>query len=1587
MSGPSFERENIGLESLTAASVTKPLEHAHEHTGHEHALHEHTWRPPAEGLYDLSQEKDSCGVGFIANIKGKKSHQIVSDAISILCNLEHRGAVGADPRAGDGAGILVQIPHVFFARKAKELGFTLPRPGEYAVGALFMPRETAWREVIRSIIADQIKADGLTLLGWREVPTDNSSLGETVKPTEPANMQVFIGRNGTARTDDEFERQLYMLRKSISHAIFQRRERGLSGYYPVSMSCRTVIYKGMFLADQLGSYYPDLHEPDFESALALVHQRFSTNTFPTWSLAHPYRMIAHNGEINTLRGNVNWMAARQASVHSELYGKDISRLWPISYEGQSDTACFDNSLEFLVQGGYSLAHAVMMMIPEAWAGNPLMDEPRRAFYEYHAALMEPWDGPASIAFTDGRQIGATLDRNGLRPARYLVTSDDRIVMASEMGVLKIPEDQIITKWRLQPGKMLLVDLDEGRLIPDDEIKATLANSNPYREWLGRTQIQVENLPDAAARATRSNLPLLDRQQAFGYSQEDINILMRPMASTGEEASGSMGNDTPISALSNRPKQLFTYFKQNFAQVTNPPIDPIREELVMSLVSIIGPRPNLFDLEGLASTKRLEVRQPILTDADLEKIRSISDVAESQFVSRTLDITFHAGLGAAGMEQVLDELCARAEAAVREGVNIIILSDRMVGIDRIPIPSLLACAAVHHHLIRVGLRTSVGLVVESGESREVHHFACLAGYGAEAINPYLAFETIIAMKDRLPGSLDDKEIVKRYIKSIGKGLLKVMSKMGISTYQSYCGAQIFDAVGLKAEFVAKYFAGTHTRIEGVGLAEIAEETVRRHADAFGDMQIYKTALDVGGEYAYRTRGEDHAWTAESVSNLQHAVRGNSQERYRAFAKTLNEQSERLLTLRGLFRLKTAEDEKRKPVALDEVEPAKEIVKRFATGAMSFGSISREAHTTLAIAMNRIGGKSNTGEGGEEADRFKPMPNGDSMRSAIKQVASGRFGVTTEYLVNSDMMQIKMAQGAKPGEGGQLPGHKVDATIARVRHSTPGVGLISPPPHHDIYSIEDLAQLIYDLKNVNPESLVSVKLVSEIGVGTVAAGVAKARADHVTIAGFEGGTGASPLTSIKHAGSPWEIGLAETHQTLVRERLRSRIIVQVDGGFRTGRDVVIGALLGADEFGFATAPLIAAGCIMMRKCHLNTCPVGVATQDPVLRKRFTGQPEHVINYFFFVAEEVREIMAQLGYRTFNEMIGQVQMLDQSALVTHWKAKGLDFSKLFYRQKEAPGQKIYHTEGQNHRLDKVLDRKLIAQAKPALDRGAPVTIETGINNTDRSAGAMLSGAVARIYGHTGLPLDTIQVHLKGTAGQAFGAWLGRGVTFDLEGEGNDYVGKGLSGGRIIVRPPANSGIVPEESIIVGNTVMYGAIEGECYFRGVAGERFAVRNSGAIAVVEGAGDHCCEYMTGGIVVVLGKTGRNFAAGMSGGVAYVLDESGNFPKLCNLAMVDLEPVLSEEMINAGTYHHSGDLEAHGRVDVFQNLLESDVERLHVLVTRHAKLTGSKRAAAILENWKAYLPKFRKVIPVEYRRALKELKANADAEPKIAIGA
>jgi glutamate synthase (NADPH/NADH) large chain len=1388
--------------------------------------------------------------------------------------------------------------------------------------------------------------------------------------------QVFIGRAKDIATEEEFERRLFIFRKVVSHTLYLSTERAKAAYYPVSVSCRTVTYKGMLLATQLGGYFKDLTDPRFESALALVHQRFSTNTFPTWQLAHPYRMVAHNGEINTLRGNVNWMAARQASVDSELYGTEISKLWPISFEGQSDTACFDNALEFLVRGGYSLAHAVMMLVPEAWAGNPLMSEERRAFYEYHAALMEPWDGPAAIAFTDGRQIGGTLDRNGLRPARYFVTKDDLVVMASEMGVLPFPESEIVTKWRLQPGKMLLVDLIEGRIVSDEEVKASLAKANPYQDWLKRTQIVLEDLRPVEPRASRTDVSLLDRQQAFGYTQEDTKLLMSPMAVTGQEAVGSMGTDTPPSVLSNKSKLLYTYFKQNFAQVTNPPIDPIREELVMSLVSFIGPRPNIFDLEGNARRKRLEVRQPILTNEDLEKIRCIGHF-EDRFDTKTLDITYPVGQGARGMEAAVKLLCDRAEAAVHGGYNIIILSDRMVGPDRIPVPALLATAAVHHHLIRKGLRTSVGLVIETGEAREVHHFACLAGYGAEAINPYLAFETLVAMKSDMefPEEVDETEIVKRFIKAVDKGLLKVMSKMGISTYQSYCGAQIFDAVGLSQAFIDEFFFGTATTIGGAGLEEIAEESVRRHREAFGTSPVLRRILDVGGEYNFRQRGEDHVWTSEAVADLQHAVRLNAKDKFHAYSRQIDEQDNRFTTIRGLFRIRKAEENGMKPVPLDQVEPAAEIVKRFATGAMSFGSISREAHETLAKAMNAIGAKSNTGEGGEEASRFKPLPDGsmNPRRSAIKQVASGRFGVTTEYLVNSDVMQIKVAQGAKPGEGGQLPGHKVDATIAKVRHSTPGVGLISPPPHHDIYSIEDLAQLIFDLKNVNPAADVSVKLVSEVGVGTVAAGVAKARADHITISGFEGGTGASPLTSIKHAGSPWEMGLAETQQVLVRNRLRGRVALQVDGGLRTGRDVIIGALIGADEFGFSTAPLIAAGCIMMRKCHLNTCPVGVATQDPVLRKRFKGQPEHVINFFFFIAEEVRALMAEMGFTRFADMIGRVDLLDTREGIAHWKAKGLDFSKLFALPDAPATVARKHADRQKHPIDTVLDRELIEKAREALDKGVPVKIETAIRNVDRTAGAMLSGEIAKRYGHAGLPDDTIHVTLKGTAGQSFGAWVAAGVTLDLVGEANDYVGKGLSGGKLIIRPAEDAAIVPEKSIIVGNTVLYGAISGECYFRGVAGERFAVRNSGAIAVVEGTGDHGCEYMTGGVVVVIGETGRNFAAGMSGGVAYVLDEDQTFRSRCNLSMVDLEPVEEEEVLLERDYHHGGDLEFKGRIDIMGDMSRHDEERLHQLIANHLRYTGSSRAKHILEHWPEYRTKFVKVMPVEYRRAIREM--------------
>lgn len=1547
-------------------------------------------RPAAQGLYNPRNEHDACGQGFVANIKNVPSRDVVEKGLGMLVNLTHRGAVGADPLMGDGAGMLTQIPHAFFD---KVTDFDLPAKGEYAIAMIFYPDHKEQRDRCEALLRKCLGDEGLDYLGQRTVPFDNSSLSEGVIATQPLIEQVFIARP-SGMDLDAFERKLLIVRKVISNTIYGEIPEVQSdlGFYIVSMSARTVVYKGMFLAVQLGAFYKDLHDEDYTSALALVHQRFSTNTFPSWKLAHPYRMTAHNGEINTIRGNVNWMAARQASVSSKNIGEDISKIWPISYEGQSDTACFDNALEFLVRGGYSLPHAAMMLVPEAWAGNPLMNSERKAFYEYHAALMEPWDGPAAMSLTDGRYIVATLDRNGLRPARYIRTKDDLVILASEAGTIPLPEDQIVEKWRLQPGRMLVIDLEEQRMISDAEIKQTMSTKHPYSKWLAKAQIVLEDLPPVESAAPKSSEHLLDRQQAFGYTQEDIKILMTPMATTGQEGVGSMGTDTPISALSDNAKLLYTYFKQNFAQVTNPPIDPIREESVMSLVSFIGPRPNIFDLEGQSTVKRLEVRQPILTNEDLEKIRMIGAIADNQFQTATLDITYSATGGPEGMKAALDALCERAEKAVRGDQNIIVLSDRLIAANRIAIPALLATAAVHHHLIRKGLRTSAGLVVETGEAREIHHFAVLAGYGAEAINPYLAFETLASLhaEGEFPEEVDEHEVIHRYIKSVGKGLLKIMSKMGISTYQSYCGAQIFDAVGLSSELVDAYFFGTATTIEGVGLPEVAQETVQRHGLAFGDDAILKRSLDVGGEYGFRMRGEAHAWTPDSVANLQQAVRTqdespeSAQDRYNAFAAEINDQSSKAKNIRSLFDVKPLGA----PIDISEVESAADIVKRFSTGAMSFGSISREAHSTLAIAMNKIGGKSNTGEGGEEKDRFTPLADGspNPMRSAIKQVASGRFGVTTEYLVNSDMIQIKVAQGAKPGEGGQLPGHKVDWVIAKTRHSTPGVGLISPPPHHDIYSIEDLAQLIYDLKNVNPVADISVKLVSEVGVGTVAAGVAKAHADHITVSGFDGGTGASPLTSLKHAGSPWEIGLAETHQTLVLNRLRSRVALQVDGGLRTGRDVLIGALLGADEFGFSTAPLIAAGCIMMRKCHLNTCPVGVATQDPELRKRFKGTPEHVINYFFFIAEELRALLASIGAKSINDVVGRSDLLEQHRLEEHWKLHGLDYSKLFYKPEPLGDDTIYHSQTQDHGIEEVLDRTLIEKAKNTLETAKPTQFDVPILNSDRSAGAMLSGAVAKKYGLNGLADDSITVNLTGTAGQSFAAFLAHGVTFDLVGEANDYVGKGLSGGRIVVRPPENTNIVPEKSIIVGNTVLYGAVSGECYFRGCAGERFAVRNSGALAVVEGTGDHGCEYMTGGVVVVIGETGRNFAAGMSGGVAYVLDEDETFRSRCNLAMVDLEPVVEEEQLMRKIHHHGGDLEWHGRVDISGDMTKHDDERLHQLISNHLHFTNSDRAKHILDNWTEYRPKFVKVMPVEYARAIREMeqqKRKKSAQPAV----
>ena len=1544
-------------------------------------------QPQAQGLYSPVNEHDACGVGFVAHIKGRKSHSIIQQGLKILENLDHRGAVGADELMGDGAGILIQIPDALYRDDMAARGVMLPPPDEYGVAMVFLPKETASRLACEQELERAVRDEGQVVLGWRDVPINRDMpMSPTVRACEPVIRQLFIGRGPDIMVPDALERKLYVIRKTASHAIQAMKLAHGQEYFVPSISVRTVVYKGLLLANQVGSYYLDLADTRTVSALALVHQRFSTNTFPAWPLAHPYRMIAHNGEINTVKGNFNWLRAREGAMQSAVLGEDLQKLYPIVYEGQSDTATFDNCLELLVMSGYSLAHAMMIMIPEAWEQHDTMDANRRAFYEYHAAMMEPWDGPAAVAFTDGRQIGATLDRNGLRPARYIVTDDDMVIMASEAGTLSIPEHRIVKKWRLQPGKMFLIDLQQGRIIDDIEIKSQLANTRPYRQWIERLRLKLESLPapKAVEHEHGKTLSLLDRQQAFGWTQEDYKVILEPMAASGEEAAGSMGNDAPLAVLSNRAKPLYNYFRQMFAQVTNPPIDPIREQLVMSLVSFIGPKPNLLDINNVNPPLRLEVSQPVLDFAAMAQIRNIADITSQKFRSFELDITYPVAWGPEGIEACIAALCSNAADAVKSGYNVLIITDRTVDAERVAIPALLATSAIHQHLIRSGLRTRTGLVVETGSAREVHHFALLGGYGAEAIHPYLALETLQTLGDA-------EKSIKNYIKAIGKGLNKVMSKMGISTYMSYTGAQIFEAVGLNSELINKYFRGTPSHIEGVGIFQLAEEALRVHKAAFSADPVLANALETGGEYAWRARGEEHMWTPDSIAKLQHATRGNNYATYKEYAQLINDQSRRHMTLRGLFEFKL---DPSKAIPLSEVEPAKEIVKRFATGAMSLGSISTEAHAVLAVAMNRIGGKSNTGEGGEDELRYRqemktgksgikkgdtlasvlgtdrveadvPLSSGDSLRSRIKQVASGRFGVSAEYLSSADQIQIKMAQGAKPGEGGQLPGHKVSEYIAKLRYSVPGVGLISPPPHHDIYSIEDLAQLIHDLKNVNPSASISVKLVSEVGVGTIATGVAKAKADHVVIAGHDGGTGASPVSSIKHAGTPWEIGLAETQQTLLLNNLRSRIRVQADGQMKTGRDVVIGALLGADEFGFATAPLVVEGCIMMRKCHLNTCPVGVATQDPVLRQKFQGKPEHVVNYFFFVAEEVREIMAQLGVRTFEELVGRVDLLDTRQGIEHWKAEGLNFSRLFHAVNSQ--DTLFQTQVQDHGLTNALDHQLIERSKAAIERGEKVSFIVPVRNRNRTIGAMLSGVVATRYGHEGLPDDTIHIQCNGSAGQSFGAFLAHGITLDLVGEGNDYVGKGLSGGRIIVRSPNDFRGFGPDHIIVGNTVLYGALSGEAYFNGVAGERFAVRNSGAAAVVEGTGDHGCEYMTGGTIVVIGHTGRNFAAGMSGGVAYVWDPDNTFRQRCNLAMVDLERVLSREEQEAlGTVEHWHSVTRDGE-------RETDEAILRRLVEDHFRYTGSFRARDMLDHWDKARQAFVKVMPVDYRRALGEL--------------
>src|ERR1035437_5608449 len=1498
------------------------------------------------GMYDPSFEHDACGMGFVADVKGRKSRSIIDMSLEILLNLEHRGAVGADINTGDGSGILIQMPDAFIRKVTSEINIKLPPEGKYGVGVIFLPQNSTQRKIIENVIEKIIIDEDQKFLGWRDVPVDLQIPGKGARATQPFIKQCFIGANKKIESQDEFERKLYLIRRIIDQRIRIEVKIDRSKYYVPSFSSRVLIYKGMLLAPQLRAYYKDLNDADMVSAMAMIHLRFSTNTFPTWDLAHPFRMIAHNGEINTLRGNKNWMAARQHVMESEFYGKDLRRMLPIVMEGQSDSATFDNVLELLVMSGRSLPHAMMMMIPEAWSKNDMMDPDRKAFYEYHATMMEPWDGPAAVVFTDGNIIGATLDRNGLRPSRYLITKDDLVILTSEAGTYPVPDENIAFKGKLQPGRMFILDLKQGRIIDDDEIKKQIVTRKPYRQWVNENMIKLSHLPTPDFIYNANFETLLIRQRIFGYTKEDLIKVMLPMAVNGEEAVGSMGTDAALAILSDKPQLLFRYFKQLFAQVTNPPIDSIREELVMELTTYVGPEQNLLG-ETPEHAHRLELEHPLLSNSQMEKIRFI---AKGHFKALTFSVLFDP-YARHDMRDRLDQICIEAVDAVKSGISLIILSDKGTDIHHAAIPCLLATAAVHHALLKAGLRTNTGLIIESGEPREVHHFDLLCSYGANAINPYVAYETLAFLVENkfLPAGLDYKTVKKNYVKAVSKGLFKIFSKMGISTLQSYCGAQIFEAIGLDSEIVEKYFTGTPTKIEGLSLEMLEVETKKRHLVAL-DPQIDQSLLDSGGLYNYRKDGEAHLWNPLTISKLQLSTGNGNYKTFKEYTELINNQNKNRVTLRSLFELNNSGE----PVPLDEVEPAKEIVKRFSTGAMSFGSISREVHTSLAIAMNRIGGKSNTGEGGEEPQRFIPLPNGDSMRSSIKQVASARFGVTSAYLVNADDLQIKVAQGAKPGEGGQLPGFKVDKIIAKVRHSIPGVTLISPPPHHDIYSIEDLKQLIFDLKNINPAARISVKLVSEVGVGTIAAGVVKAGADHILISGHDGGTGASPISSIQYAGSPWELGLSETQQTLVLNGLRDRVFLATDGQLKTGRDVVIAALLGAEEFGFATAPLITQGCIMMRKCHLNTCPVGVATQDPQLRKKFTGKPEYLVNFMFYIAEEVREYMSALGFRTMNEMIGQTDKLVPVKQYDHWKVRGVDLSKPLFKSEPLYETNLFRSRNQVTELDKQIDNDFIKRSRPALEYQIPVKIISSIKNTNRSVGTMLSGEIARKYGDNGLPDGTIRIELNGTAGQSFGTFLAKGIELYLIGESNDYTGKGLSGGRIIIKVPPKASFDPAENIIAGNTCLYGATSGEAYINGIVGERFAVRNSGAKAVVEGTGDHCCEYMTGGRVVILGRIGRNFGAGMSGGIAYIWDPSKDGIKYINPGMVDIEYLIYDE----------------------------DIEEVKSLITKHLKYTGSKRADFIIENWTKQKDNFWKIIPGEYKKALVNQTKLADESKK-----